>query len=292
MTPAADDTGGVHSIALALRLTAIELLLRPMGPWGVRPLILVTAGFVLLFPRALGSALSWYALAGLVAARVIADWPLPDNHVFLLAYWCLAIGLALGAGTPARVLATSARLLLGLAFLLSVIWKAVLSPDFTDGRFFTVTLLTDGRFEHAVQVFGGLSKEELDINRQSLSALPEGAELLNPPPFIAPPAFTRLVWVSTWGVLGIEALLAVACLVPRDGWVHMARHVLLLGFCGVTYAFAPVAGFGWLLLAMGVALTSPSERILRAAYVGTWFLVLLYSEVPWTQLLAGLLGGS
>src|SRR5262245_33531587 len=85
-------------VPLALRLTALTLLLRPMGPWTVRPLILLCAGVALLSPRALLRPLTWYALAALIALRIAADWPIPDNHIYLLAYWCLAAALALGAG--------------------------------------------------------------------------------------------------------------------------------------------------------------------------------------------------
>jgi hypothetical protein len=53
----------------------------------------------------------------------------------------------------------------------------------------------------------------------------------------------------------------------------------------VTYAIAPVAGFGWLLLTMGVALCRADQQKLRAAYVVTWFVVLFYSEIPWSSVL-------
>src|SRR5262245_11975783 len=112
-----------------------------MGPWTLRPLILAAAGLALLSPRVLTSSLVWYALTMLLAARIVADWPLPDNHVYLLMYWCLAIALALGSAMPDRVLMTSARMLIGTAFLMAVIWKGMLSPDYLDGRFFRVTWL-------------------------------------------------------------------------------------------------------------------------------------------------------
>ena len=67
-----------------------------------------------------------------------------------------------------------------------------------------------------------------------------------------------------------------------------SRHVLLLAFCLVTYAFAPVAGFGWLLLVMGAAQTDAGERWLRRAYVVAFLVVLFYSEVPWAGLLLDL----
>jgi hypothetical protein len=56
-----------------------------------------------------------------------------------------------------------------LAFALAVLWKAVLSPDFLDGRFFRVTLLTDPRFGEVAMLAGGLTQDQLDQNRQSLA---------------------------------------------------------------------------------------------------------------------------
>ena len=256
-----------------------------MGPWGVRPLILAAAGWAILSPRALTSSAMWYALTALLTARIVADWPLPDNHIYLLAYWCLALALSLGAMDPTRALATSARRLIGVAFLMAVVWKAFLSPDYLDGRFFRVTWLTDMRFTDAVQLLGQLSPSQLTYNRELLAPLPAGAELLNPSLPSDPPAFRYLVLMSTWGVLMLEALVALSFLrLPggRAGWLH---HASLLLFCGVTYAIAPVAGFGWLLVTMGVALCRPDQRVLRAAYVATWFLVLFYSEVPWANLI-------
>jgi hypothetical protein len=272
---------GVH---LALRLTALVLVLRPMGPWSLRPLILAAAGLAILSPRVLTSSWTWYGLTALLIARIVADWPLPDNHVYLLAYWCFAIALALGASEPDRALMTNARLLIGAAFLMAVMWKGVLSPDYLDGRFFRVTWLTDERFTDAVQLLGQLSPAQLEHNRLALQPRPEGAVLLHPPILDEPAAFRRLTSASTWGTLVIEALVALAFLYPLSQRASLARHIPLLFFCGVTYAIAPVAGFGWLLLTMGVALCKLDQRALRAVYIATWFLVLLYSEVPWAHL--------
>ncbi len=108
----------------------------------------------------------WLALAILVAVRVVVEWPLPDNHIYLLAYWCLAVAMALRFADSSRQLARSSRLLLGLVFAFAVLWKAVLSPDYRDGRFFAVTLLTDDRFSEVVQLIGGLSDAQLRENRE------------------------------------------------------------------------------------------------------------------------------
>ncbi len=282
LTSPASDPG---TSEIVLRLTAIILLMRPMGPWGVRPFILGLAGLALVLPRILRAPATWYALAGLVAARIIADWPLPDNHVYLLAYWCLALALALGATASASVISRSSRLLLGCAFLMAVVWKGVLSPDYLDGRFFRVTFLTDERFEEATLLLGGLTAEQLNESREYLRSLPEGAELLDGPALFEPRAFRFLAIGSTWGVLVLEALVALSCLLPLRGRAATLGHLPLLLFCVVTYAFAPVAGFGWLLLTMGLAPCGPEHRWLRSAYITAWVLVLLYDEIPWARLL-------
>ena len=57
---------------------------------------------------------------------------------------------------------------------MAVLWKAALSPDYVDGRFFRVTLLTDERFADASLVFGGLSREQMAQNRAFLEAAARG----------------------------------------------------------------------------------------------------------------------
>lgn len=269
----------------ALRLTAIALLLRPMGPWFVRPGILGLAALVVISPRLLRTPGVWASVAVLVAVRIADDWPLADNHIYLLAYWALTIALALRTDDIPRAIASTSRWLLGLAFAFAVIWKVLLAPDFLDGRFFRVTLLTDPRFAEAARLIGGLTADELQANRQALAPLPEGAALSEPLAVIEPPRLRLLALVSTWGIVLLEALVALAMLGPPRNAVVVGRHILLLLFCLITYAFAPVAGFGWLLLVMGAAQAQESDRWLRRLYVAAFLLVLFYSEVPWAGLL-------
>ena len=61
-------------------------------------------------------------------------------------------------------------------------------------------------------------------------------------------------------------------------------------FCVTTYALAPVAGFGWLIATMGLAQGRPNQHPLRAAYLAVFLLILLYSEIPWTGVLADWMG--
>jgi hypothetical protein len=272
----------------ALRLTAIALLLRPMGGWFVRPAILAAAVLILVYPRALRSRIVWGGVALLTAVRIAEDWPLADNHIYLLCYWTLAIALSLRAHDASSALAHTSRWLIGLAFAFAVLWKVVLSPDFLDQRFFRVTLLTDPRFGVVAQLIGGLSADELEANRQALTPLAHGAELLDPPRVHEPARLRAFAAVSTWGLLFLEAAVSVLMLAPTTRSARL-RHALLLSFCGVTYAFAPVAGFGWLLLAMGLAQLEERQRWWRGAYVAAFVAVLFYDELPWAQLTLDLL---
>jgi hypothetical protein len=285
-SPVAPDYAHLET---ALQLTAIALLLSPMGPWFVRPAVLGAAALCLISPRVLRMPAIWVGLALAIALRIAEDWPLADNHIYLLVYWSLAIGVALRSVDPPTTLAWLSRRLLGLAFLFACLWKVILSPDFLDGRFFRVTLLTDPRFGEAAMLIGGLSADQLDANRHALAPLPDGAELLNPPAVVEPARLRAFATASTWGVLALEALVAAAMFLPASRAAAIVRHTALLLFCAITYAFAPVAGFGWALLVMGLAQVESGRVWLGRAYVVAFLMVLFYTEVPWADLVLDML---
>lgn len=277
-------------LALSLRMTAVLLLLRPQGPPAVQVAQLGIAALLLFGSSLIVRADAWLSAAAIVAMRIAWDWPLADNHVYLLAYWCLAIGLALGAPNPTTTLQASGRWLLAAAFALAVLWKALLSPDFIDGRFFRMTLIVDERFEDLVRLTTGMTRAEIDRHRMALVPLGAGAELAADETLVEPAALGRLARGLTWGGLLLEAAIAAAFLAPIGASRLWIRHALLILFCVATYPIAPVPGFGWLLLAIGVV-SAQSPRW-QAAYVGAWLIVLAGSGVPWTGWVADGLGRS
>jgi hypothetical protein len=203
--------------ALPLRLTLLVLVLRPPGDGSLKAATWLVAGAALMFPALTLSARAWLALTILVGARIVFDWPLADNHIYLLAYWCLAVTLALWHDLSASsndpegsyhaafdILRRSSRWLLGFAFLCAVVWKAFLSPDYLDGRFFRVTLSTDDRFAPIARA-AGLTDDQIAANREALEPLPAGAEALNGPVLTEPPMLRRVAAVLTWGRPGAGA---------------------------------------------------------------------------------------
>jgi hypothetical protein len=270
-------------IATALTLAALVLLLRPMGAWYVQAPLLCIGALAIVQPAVARVPALWLAAAGAIAVRLVVDWPLPDNHIYLLAYWCLAAALALQGSAPAADLAAASRLLLAGAMTMAVLWKAVLSPDYMDGRFFRFTLIDDTRFEAVTMLAGRLTDAQLDESREALAPLPEGAELLAPPVLHETAGVRALARLLTWGGVALEAMLALALWIPGTR-VRPLQHGLLLAFCLITYAFAPVAGFGWLLLVMGLCLCRPDQHVLRGSYTAAFFVVLLVTEIPWASL--------
>ena len=103
---------------------------------------------------------------------------------------------------------------------------------------------------------------------------------------VLPDAFLRATRVSTLSTALIEPLVALAFLVPlvraRPAWGRL-RDASLLVFCATVYAVAPVAGFAWLLLAMGAAQVPAGRERMRFAYVLGYLLILAYEKREWTS---------
>lgn len=272
-------------VDLALRLTALALLLHPVGEPGIRLLALGLACAALLFPACLRSVWLWAALAGLAGLRVAFDWPFADNHAYLLAYWCLAAALSLAASDPDPLLACNARRLLGLVFAFAVGWKLV-SPDYLDGTFLGVTALRDPRFEGVARLLTGFSAQDLAQTRALLAQHVDGAAPGAAAGIEVPAALRVAARLATSFSFAIELAVAVLFFWPTHRRPAALRDAALLIFCASTYAVATVEGFAWLLLAMGVAQCEPERRGTRAAYLACFALVLFYRSVPWAGWLA------
>jgi hypothetical protein len=270
---------------LAGRLCLLALLLHPVGDERVRPALLALCALGLLAPPALRSAWLWLGLAGLAGARVLLDWPMSDNHAYLLGYWCLAFAVSACSRERGAALARNARLLVGLTFAFATLWKVGLSPDFMDGRFFRVSLVTDGRLDAFGRLAGGLDPERFSEIRGFLVQHVDGR--LAPPVEVPdlPERYVGVAWAATLGTATLEAALAVTFLWPARSRRTPLRHALLLLFCATTYAVAPVEGFGWLLVSMGVAQCGPEERGARLGYLTAFGAILAFAALPFDSFL-------
>ena len=276
--------GQLDPPALAARLTLACLLLAPIGLFDLRAAVLMLAMAGLLAPPLCEWTPFWLTLAALAALRVVYDWPLSDNHAYLLACWCLALAIAFAGAARRRDLAHTARLLIGCVFALAVVQKTWISPDYLDGTFFRWVLADDVRFEDLGRLLGR-DDAALESTRAVLRALP-GALPPAGASFVETPALRLSAQVLTGLTLAVEALVALVFLAPPRFVSGAVRDASLLAFCAGTYAILPVAGFGWLLVALGVAQSSSAR--MRWLYLATFALIAFYEEVPWLDVLADL----
>ena len=255
--PARDEVGVPDSV---LKLTAIILLLRPFDIWWVAPFVLVAACLSLVAASRQAGADHLAACGGARGGpdrpRLAAvGQPHLSPRLLVSGDWAGALGPA-----PAATLATSSRWLLGAAFAMAVLWKALLSPDYVGRPLFQ----GDAPDRRAVcRCVAGVWRPDARI--RWLRTASSWSRCRKEPSFsIRRRSSSRRVCgsfaaVATWGGLALEALIALLCLMPGRQDDRAARHAALLAFCATTYALAPVAGFGWLIATMGLAQCRPSN---------------------------------
>lgn len=277
------EIAGYDPWELAAKLTLLALLLSPVGNWFIRPFTLGLSVMGLLIPGLWRSPSLWVALALLTGIRFYIDWPSADNHAYLLSYWCLAFAVSAWLGNR-EVLFSNARYLVALTFGFAALQKWI-SPDYLNGVFFLITFFLDERFEEFVVLFSSVTFEQIDIAREYLEGDYRSAPAPDSLPFVIPGSMWWLAILSTAWNLFEQTLIAIAFLVPKDSRLGRIRDPLLLLFCFTIYAVVPVVSFGWLILAMGIVQSDEKSATLRYWYMGAFFALIFFYEVPWAEIL-------
>ena len=163
----------------------------------------------------------------------------------------------------------------------------MLSPDYLDGRFFAVTLVDDDRLRAFTQLVADLDRPQLDALDALVREHQDGVRAPRWDDPVLPARLVAVARVLTWGLVMLESAVAFAFLVPAATLFSRARDLLLLAFCAGTYTLAPVPGFGWLLVCMGIAQCEPGRVGTRRVYAAVFAWILLASRWPWLRALAG-----
>lgn len=276
------------TLEITAQFTLLTFLFVQVGNSFSKPFILLLAGLGLLLHQGYRQPLLWLALCFFTSFRVLYEWPMADNHSYLLALWCLVLTIACYSQEASRILANNARILIGLVFLLASFQKFI-SPDYLDGTFFRYLFLTDNRFEDFVVLFGNISYHQIDNARQLLDAAQFSKLSLEDEIVPISPAFHLLVILSTWWNLLDQLAIACCFLAPANSRLYKSRDFMLMIFCITAYAVAPVPSFGWLLISMALAQSETTGRV-HIAYFFVFFLLLFYFEVPWAEIMVDTLG--
>ena len=275
-----------RQFALASLLTVAILIF--YGPEGLYMRVVVVSATVaiMLYPRLVNSRSLW-VLFILVTMFVYYDlWYELDNHKILLLVWLVALVSAKLSTTPGESLFISARLLIGMCFAMAVAWKIV-TPEYVDGSFFRHLLLTDIRFEDVAELVGGVTADDLRWNYKMTRLWTLYVDPAQPFQTLGTFKYPQVITVLTWWTVLIEATVAALFLWSSENRLTKWRDTALLVFIVSTYSVAPVVGFAWLLVAMGVAqLRDLSHRNVYAyLYIAAFFWVEIVAVIPFRTLL-------
>lgn len=279
---------GMPTLELVAPLTLVLLLLYPGKYTETHVALQVGAVAGLLYRPLWRMSGFWFALAAVMGAYCVVTWHDADNHKYLITYWCLALGLSCEAEDTSRALRINARLLVGLCFLLAVVWK-LRTPDFLTGEYYQFSMLTDDRLFSVGQLFTEMTPELYFQNQDAIDQLTaysssEEEVLLQGASRLRPLSIVLVIWT-----LLVESWIFVSFLWPTSSdWAARSRYLSLLVFVATTYAAAHVGGFAWILTVLGLAAVRPAHGVWRSMYLGGLVLVILYQLRPIDKLLVWL----
>lgn len=241
-----------------------------------------------LRPALLRRSLFWFALGAAGTFTIIQTWEHVDNHKYLLVYWTWVLGIVhLFTGEQQRrVLLFNARFFLCLVFLAASLQK-LSSPSYRSGAMFEHYLYVDPRFT-AFGKLAGIDPSIGDGVKRRMNYLRSPfAEVEDNQLHVAGSDRARLAALGmTWWDFAVQFVIGGLLLF---GWrrTDLAAHILILFFILTTYVPAPVFGFGWTLAIMGFALAKGTFPKITAAYVLSFFAILLY-QLPWREWVLGM----
>lgn len=226
----------------------------------------------------------WCVMTALLGGSLAYNWQPMDNHQFVFVYISLALFCIFHVAEKDRreVMVLTGRYLLGVIMALAVVWKLI-SPDYLTGEFFGFTVLTRAEFAPAVAMVADITPDMLEANRRALQLLDYDHLLAGSYETVhleSTPAVAVVAQVLTWWTIGIEALIAALFLWPRrwggdSAALFWGAHAALLIFLVTTYLVAPIFGFGWAVVVLGLMTCARRETLLRPIYMGMFVLLMV-----------------
>jgi hypothetical protein len=223
----------------------------------------ILAGSMLVFPSVLRHKVSWLFLSLAVWALILPNWAHVDNHLFLFGYWLSSCALSRWSENPLEFLRSNGRTIVGLCFLFATFWK-VASKVWLDGSFFYFFGFFDPRIGKMVHRF--VDPESWNFVKGQLQAMTLAPDISLR---LELPTIKPLFYVArgvTYFALTLELLIAALFLFYRSAFSRVKDYLLMI-FCVLTYAVAPVYGFGLNLSIMGLASCENSRRRVQILYV-------------------------
>lgn len=248
-------------------MTLVAMVRYEQGAWFYSILNAVLLSLACLFPQVVRREQFWLAVCLVGGSSIILNWYLHGNHIYLQFYWTLALLISCFARNQMRVLALSARWLVGGVFLFAFIWKLV-SADFQSGATMRYLMSATLPLGQSAVVLTELTGPQLAENMAAVErviAAPGAASTS----IIVPPGLGMLADILTRATWVMEGWMALVFLSPLSTRWRRLREASLLVFFVTAYTLLPVAAFATQLAYLGYALTR-SDRY-RAAFIAAYF---------------------
>ena len=263
-------------------LTLVSAIIFGFDHWLFRIVSGICFLIFALRPSSLRRPQFWLALALAGTITIILTWEQVDNHKYLLVYWTWVLFIVHLFNQPdqqKRILLFNARFFLCLIFLAASAQK-LSSPSYRSGEMFEHYLYVDPRFAAFGKLIGIHPAVGDAVTRQMHFLRSPFADVDGNDIHISGSDRARIAAVAmTWWDLGLQFTMGALLLFRKPRSDEIA-HVLLLFFIFTTYIPAPVFGFGWILAIMGFTLARDKFPKIAAAYILSFFAILLY-QLPW-----------
>jgi hypothetical protein len=275
----------------ATLMTLILLIIAGPSDWYAKIPITTMAVAGLLYRPLRNGAVFWSFVTTLVLTSNFFNYYTADNHKHLMGIWCLGVCLSTYVQDRERFLSAVARSLLGVSFLLAVIWKLV-ADDFMTGDVMRFELLFDDRFSTVANWIAQVRVDDLEANRKAHALLMNGEIRAGVQATLSYSGGVDLVARGmTWWTIAIEGAVALTFLWPGERGPASLRDLPLLAFLATTYPVATVVGFGYTLAILGI-----SQSVRRAPWVtvayAALFIVIFAFQIPVGDMASAVLDGS
>ncbi|WP_293913180.1 hypothetical protein [Deinococcus sp.] len=248
-------------------MTLLSMVRFQEGAWFYSILYPVLLGLACLFPSLVRREQFWLAVCLVVGSSIALNWYFIANHTFSLFYWTLALLLSCFAHDRLRLLALSARWILGGIFLFAFIWKLA-SPDFQSGATMRYFLSATQPLGDSGVALSSLTSSELAQNMGAVERL-LNTPGTGPTRLIMPPDLAALADLLTRLTQITEGLVVLILLTPLPERWRWLREASLLFFFATAYTLLPVAPLAAQFACLGYAMTSSSRS--RAAFIAAFF---------------------
>ena len=262
----------IDPIDFSIKLTVFFLLLHfsnAVGEWLFIPIITLSS-IGILFKKTRESLIFWLIQVAFYAYWVSISWTFIDNHMYLWAYWLIAV-LVVIITKKQHYLPISAKYLIASCMFYAVLQKLT-SPTYLDGSFFYFTILTDQRLSFLGKLIQYDVQSIISDNSKILDMLMSNTESyqLNGGPWILKPISAFLSWYTIF----IESILSIIFFLKQS--FYFWQHLLLLTFCTL-YFLLPIKGFAFTLLILGFSNLKKEDLLFKSAYLFFFFYIFTIS---------------